>query len=136
MPCGRSGAASMATSNRAGYRKVNWPGCWSRFTSGRKPSGQYPRPPVNRRQKDTTGPSLRRRGAHTAKTTSRRHNQIISGVCGACDASHSTFSKLKQVTFSGKTEVVMVTTAGAENGQPGLRGRFEEPSLRRVVQQL
>ena len=30
-------------------RKVNWRSCWSRFKYGRAPSGDYPRPPVNRR---------------------------------------------------------------------------------------
>jgi hypothetical protein len=71
---------------------VNWRSCWSRFKYGRGPSGHHRTPAVNRRRKDTTGSSSRRRGAHTAQTTSRRHNREISGICGACNGSHPTFS--------------------------------------------
>ena len=70
MPCGRNGVGSTAISSRASYRKVSWRSCWSRFVFGHGPSGYHPTTPANRRQKDTTGHSLRRHGVHTAQ---RRH---------------------------------------------------------------
>jgi hypothetical protein len=87
MPCGRNGVASAAISSPASSRRVNWRRCWSRFKYGRGPSGRSPRPPENRRQKDTTVTSLTRHGGHTAKAASR-HNHEISGTCGGCKASH------------------------------------------------